>query len=233
MANSFDFNKFIVETKSVLLTPAEYFSTMEKSGGFVEPLVKAVIYGTIGGILNFLWITLNLAAPTAMMFGGGFGPSVIFSTIIAAAIGLFIGGAITLVISAICGGSTNYEENVRVTASLMALYPVSAIFNLLGFNLTLSGIISLLVSLYGIWMLYNALIKALNAKEGPAKVFSIILAVLPILLIASSLLCYKAAQKLPDEMMKSIPMDEKKAQEAVNKLIEEAKKQAEQEQEQK
>ncbi|HRU66713.1 MAG TPA: YIP1 family protein [Spirochaetota bacterium] len=229
--SSFDFNKFIEETKSALLSPAEYFSTMSKTGGFVEPLIKAVIYGTLAGIINFLWITFNLVPAFGSMFGGGLGASVILTSIIGSIIGLFIGGAIVLVISAICSGSTNYEENVRVTASLMSLYPVSAVFSLFtGINLILGGIVSLAVSLYGIWMLYNALIKSLNAKEGPAKVISIIFAVIPVLLIASSLFCYKAAQKLPDAMMQSIPSSEKQAQETIQKIMEEAQKQSQQQQ---
>ena len=186
--SSFDFNKFIEETKSALLSPAEYFSTMSKTGGFVEPLIKAVIYGTLAGIINFLWITFNLVPAFGSMFGGGLGASVIVTSIIASIIGLFIGGAIVLVISAICSGSTNYEENVRVTASLMSLYPVSAVFLYSPDQFNSWRIVSLAVSLYGIWMLYNALIKSLNAKEGPAKVISIIFAVIPVLLIASSLL---------------------------------------------
>jgi len=71
--SSFDFNKFIEETKSALLSPAEYFSTMSKTGGFVEPLIKAVIYGTLAGIINFLWITFNLVPAFGSMFGGRVG----------------------------------------------------------------------------------------------------------------------------------------------------------------
>ena len=121
---SFDFNRFIEETKSVLLSPADYFSSMQKSGGFPEPLIKAVIYGAVAGLINLIWAVLFSSSMGGMfggMFGGGIGVFGLVMGIIGSIIGLFVGGVILLVISAICGGSTDYESNVRATASLMAL----------------------------------------------------------------------------------------------------------------
>ena len=118
---AFDFQKFIDETKATLLTPGDYFSVMPKTGGFGEPIIKALIYGFVAALINFLWITLSLSAVGGAfggMLGGGVGVMGLVMSVIGAIIGLFIGGAIVLVISAICGGSTDYEANVRVTASL-------------------------------------------------------------------------------------------------------------------
>jgi len=232
---AFDFNKFIEETRAVLLTPAGYFASMQKSGGLAEPLIKAVIYGTVAGIINLIWAALNFSAAAGMMggmFGGGIGVAGLIMSIIGSIIVLFLGGAILLVISAICGGSTDYESNVRVTASIMALSPAGALFGFLsGFSLTLGGLVSIAISLYGIWMLYNALTRALGAKDGAAKVISIILAVIPVLMILSALLCVKAAKNMPGQMMKemNIPAeDQKKLQESMQKLLEEAAKQSKQ-----
>ena len=94
-------------------------------------------------------------------------------------IGLFIGGVILLIVSAICGGNTNFEANVRVTAALMVLSPISALLSFTsGINLWLGGLISLAVSLYGLYLLYHALVNALKGKEGTAKVITIVLAAL-------------------------------------------------------
>ena len=79
----------------------------------------------------------------------------------------------------ICSGDTNYETNVRVTASLMVLTPVNALLSFItGINLYLGIIISLLIGLYGIWLLYTALINSLSAKEKVAKIVCIVLAIL-------------------------------------------------------
>ncbi len=226
---AFDFKKFLDETKATLLTPAEYFSVMSKSGGLAEPLIKAVIYGFLAALINLLWGVLSLGGVGGIfggMIGGGVGVMGVVMSVIGSIIGLFIGGAIILVISAICGGNTDYEANVRVTSSLMAISPISAFLGFLnGFSLWFGGIASMAVSLYGIWLLYNAIIKALAGKEGPAKVISIILAVIPVLMIISGLLCMKAASTIPDQMMKNIPMED---QEQMKKALDEATKNLEQ-----
>ncbi len=54
----FDFKNFIDETKAVIVAPADYFSAMPKEGGLAEPLIKAVIYAFIAGVINFLWMIL-------------------------------------------------------------------------------------------------------------------------------------------------------------------------------
>jgi len=226
---AFDFKKFIDETKATILTPADYFSVMPKTGGFAEPIIKALIYGVVAALINFLWITLSLGAVGGVfggMLGGGVGVMGLVMSVIGSIIALFIGGAIVLVISAICGGSTDYEANVRVTASLMAISPISSLLGFLsGFSLWLGGLVSIVISLYGLWLLYNALIKALGGKEGPAKVISIILAVIPVLMIVSGLLCMKAVSTIPDQMMKNIPTED---QEQMKKALEEATKGLEQ-----
>jgi len=226
---AFDFKKFIDETKATLLTPADYFSVMPKTGGFLEPLIKAVIYGFAAALINLLWVTLSLGAIGGAfggMLGGGIGVMGLVMSVIGSIIGLFIGGAIVLVISAICGGSTEYEANVRVTASLMVMSPISSLFGFLsGFSVWLGGLVGIAVALYGLWLLYNALVKALGGKEGPAKVISIILAVIPVLMIISGLLCMKAVSTIPDQMMKNIPTED---QEQMKKALEEATKGLEQ-----
>jgi hypothetical protein len=56
MSNStFNFNAFIKESKDVLKDPKTYFSTMKTTGGIAEPLIKAVIYGAVAGIIIFIW----------------------------------------------------------------------------------------------------------------------------------------------------------------------------------
>ncbi|MDY6970585.1 MAG: YIP1 family protein [Spirochaetota bacterium] len=219
--NGFNFQKLIADTKSVLLSPKEYFVSMEKEGGYVEPVIKAVIYGLVGGIISFIWGILGLSA-----LGAVIGVITIILTPIYALIGIFIGGVILLVISAICSGDTNYETNVRVAASLSALTPVYALLGFTyGINLTLGSIISLIIALYGIWLLYNALIHALNCKESIAKIISIILAILPVIFILSTLVCVKTtslvSEKYIEQMQKSgeeMKATEKKMKEMMEEL---------------
>ncbi len=180
---TFDFNAFIQESKETLLNPKSYFSSMKTSGGITEPLIKAVIYGAIGGAILFIWSILRLSPLGTGIFGGGFGITILISYIIGAVVGLFIGAVILMVISSVCKGSTDFETNVRVTAALMVMVPINAILAFTGhFNFYFGSIISLAVSIYGIWLLHNALIESLKAKPETTKIVIYILIALIVII---------------------------------------------------
>ncbi|MDF1576481.1 MAG: Yip1 family protein [Bacteroidales bacterium] len=177
-----NFNKILKDSRETLLNPKGYFQSMPLSGGIAEPLIKAAIYGTIAGLFSLLWSVLGLSAMGAGLLGGAVGIMALIWSIIGAIIGLFIGGVIMLVISAICGGNTDFEANARVSASLMVLYPVNALLAFFyGINFTLGGIVGLVVSVFGIYLLYHAVIQALKGKESTARIVGIVLLVLVLL----------------------------------------------------
>jgi len=166
------------------LSPKEYFTTLSITGGFGEPVIKAVIYGFIAGIFALLWSLLNISDGSGLgsLFGGAVGIMAFIGAIIGALIGLFIGGVIVLIISAICSGSNNYEANVRVVAAMMVLTPINAFLNVFnGISPALGGIIGLIVNLYGLWMLYHALNQTLKAKEETSKIIALVLGALVLL----------------------------------------------------
>ena len=47
---NFSLQKFIEDSKSAILNPKEHFATLSTTGGFGEPVIKAVIYGFIAGL---------------------------------------------------------------------------------------------------------------------------------------------------------------------------------------
>jgi hypothetical protein len=172
---SFDFNEFLQESKDVLVKP-DYFSTMKTSGGMTEPLIKAVIYGAVAGIFSFLWSLLNLGSTSLGIFGGAVGVMLFIWAIIGAVIGLFIGGAVVLVLSSICKGNTDFEANVRVTAALMVVMPISAFLGFAsGLNLYFGMIVGLAVNIFMLWLLYKGLVQALKAKPETAKIVMFVL----------------------------------------------------------
>jgi hypothetical protein len=191
---SFDFNAFINESKETLLNPKSYFATLKTTGGMTEPVIKAVIYGVITGIFSLLWWGILKVGAAGGMFGGAIGIMGFIWSIIGAVIGLFVGGVILLIISAICSGSTDFESNVRVTASLMVLMPINVALGFFsGISLHLGLIISMIVGLYGLWMLYNALVETLKAKQETAKIVCYVLAALSLLFTISGLFALKKA----------------------------------------
>lgn len=223
----FNFSKFIADSKNSLMNPKDYFASMATTGGFVEPLIKAVLYGLLAGIFTFLWGMLKIGTIDTGMLGGILGTTVgivgFIWSIIGALVGLFIGGVIMLIISAICGGSTDYEANLRVVASLMVISPINALFGVLGFIPFLGTIVGLAISLYSIWMLYHALNESLKAKAATSKVISIVLAVLLALFTLIGMGAKKAASSFTNSFENII----EEATEDYQEAMEEATKAAE------
>jgi hypothetical protein len=215
MADStFDLNSFIQESKDVLLNPKSYFSTMKTSGGMTEPLIKAVIYGAIAGAIAFIWSLLRIGAMTGGMFGGAIGVMVFIWSIVGAIIGLFIGAVILLVISSICKGNTDFEANVRVTAATMVLMPINAFFAFAGhFNIYLGVIVSIALSVFALWLLYNGLVEALKSNPETTKIVTYVLIAIFVVFILIGLGARRRARQFMNEfnnkdvkeMMKDMP----------------------------
>jgi hypothetical protein len=197
--SSFNFNSFIKDSIDVLVKPKSYFSTMKTTGGIAEPLIKALIYGAVAGLIALIWGFLKLGGSVGL-FGGAVGVMLFIWYTIGAVIGLFIGAVILLVVSAICKGSTDFEANTRVTASLMVMMPINALLGFVGgLNSTAGSIITLAVNLFALYLLYNGLVEALKAKTGTAKVLTIILAALLVLFFLVGLGAKKKASKFLNE----------------------------------
>ena len=217
----FDFKTFIEDSKAVLLNPKDYFGRMNISGGYGDPVIKVLIYGAIIGTINFIWFSTGFSlASDISWFGGGIGIMSLFSTIIFSVIGLFIGGVILLVVSAILGGNTNYEANVRVVAALMVISVVRSLFGFVdSINLYLSAIVSIAISLWGLYISYQALTLALKAGEKGSKILIIILAVIIVITSFTGIAAKKALKALGDNY-KMENMSAEEQQEAALKMVE-------------
>jgi hypothetical protein len=166
----FSFKQFFSDTKTILLHPKEYFSGMPLNGGFTEPIVKALIYGFLIGVIFVIWTSVLNS------MGIDFGVSWLgryylitapFVFTVPAFISLFAGGGIMLGISSIFGGNTGYEASVRVVASLMIIEVVRAVFIFTGvINPYLSLGVNVAVSLWGLYLTYLAIMLSLKAEKG-------------------------------------------------------------------
>jgi hypothetical protein len=200
MSNStFDFNAFIKESKDVLVTPKSYFATMKTTGGIAEPLIKAVIYGVVAGLIAFIWSLIKVGGVSSLL-GGAAGIMLFIYYIIGAILGLFIGAVILLVVSAICKGSTDFEACIRVTAAIMVLMPVSALLMFVsGLSLTAGSIVGLALNIYGLYLLYHGLVEALKAKPETTKIVMYVLIALLVLFFFIGLGTKRRASKFLNE----------------------------------
>ncbi len=216
---SFNFNNLIKESKDSLFNPKAYFASLKTEGGLGEPILKALVYGVIAGIFALLWGLLKVGAVTGGVFGSAVGVMAFIWAIIGAIIGLFIGAVIVLVLSAICGGKTDFEPSMRVTASLMVLMPISAFFGFAsGISSVLGAVITLIINLYGIWMLYHALVQSLKAKESTTKVIGIVLVVIAAIMLIIGLTARRAADRYMDRWGTDIESLEKDLKQSLEEL---------------
>lgn len=166
------------------MMPDSYFTRMPAEGGIGIPVIKALIYGAIAGVFNFLWSILLAGQMGASggVFGGAIGAMAFFGSIIGALIGLFIGALIILILVAIAGGKTDFEPATHVAAALMVVMPISAFLNVFAaLHTILASVLSLAVNLYALWMLFHAMTKALDSKVDTSKILMYVLGGLLIL----------------------------------------------------
>ncbi len=130
---------------NVITKPADFFKSMPKTGGFLEPLVFAVIMGLIAGIIQAIlsFIGLGPAGSYGAGMAAGFG-AIIFMPI-AVAIGSFIGAAILFVIWKLMSSQEDYETAYRCGAYLMALAPITTLINIIPYA---GAIISLAICVF-------------------------------------------------------------------------------------
>jgi hypothetical protein len=120
------FTAFIETLQMVLTRPAEAFTVMKREGGFGEPLIYAVVGGSVGAIVSFLFSLLfhsfgmftDQRNPLGAMAGMGIGSiGFIILVPLAIVIVLFIGAGIVHLCLMIVGGANQpFETTFRVLA---------------------------------------------------------------------------------------------------------------------
>jgi hypothetical protein len=135
-SNRIDFQAMPQTAIKVVTSPQEFFKTMPKTGGFVEPLVFMAIMGAIGGIIAAVAGIAGLRM--GMGAGGGLAALIVFP--IAVVITGFIGAAILFVIWKLLGSQENYEVSYRCMAYMSALFPITSVLGLIPYAGGAAGI---------------------------------------------------------------------------------------------
>lgn len=168
---TFDLDLFRKETKNTLLNPKSYFSKMKFSGGMTEPILKALMYGIIAGIIYLICWLFRIKAFGAGDVGDAVGLLAFIKIILGSLAGLFLGSGLLFLISSICSGITVFEVNLKVGSSLMAFLPVYAVLSILSaLNVYIGLIISLIAFFYFLWLLYSAMVEALKCRPGNVRI---------------------------------------------------------------
>lgn len=121
----------------VLTTPAAFFREMPKTGGFVEPLVFAVVMGVIAGLIQSVISILGLNVAAGMVAGVA---SIVIMPIMIAIFG-FVGAAILFVIWKLMGSQESYETAYRCGAYISALSPILTVVGFIPYLGAIAGIV--------------------------------------------------------------------------------------------
>lgn len=161
--------------KDLLINPKRYFTKIVADGNMEEAMLKAFIYGLIGGCLVLL---LRLIGGATITIGSVF-TALIIVPVLAVAL-LFVFGGLMMLVSEITGGERDWEIAIKGLASVFFIYPVVLVLNALAFNCTSMWIISLIVDAYVLFLFYNI---ALYCMRGKRSNVIIVIAILALFLI--------------------------------------------------
>jgi len=126
-----DFAEIPQKTLKILTKPVNFFKTMPKAGGFLEPVIFVLVVSIVTGILHCL---INIAGLSYIDRGILESLGLIIFVPVAMIIASFIGAAIMFVIWKLLGSQENYETSYRCVAYLTVLAPIAAILGIIPYG---------------------------------------------------------------------------------------------------
>lgn len=173
----------------VITDPVGFYQSMPRSGGYIEPLVFAIIMGVIGGLIQAVLSIFGIGFAGTLLVAMA---SILIVPIMVAVFG-FVGAAILFVIWRLLGSPESFETAYRCGAFATAVTPVT----------TLLGIIPYIGPILGVvWMTYLMIIASIQVHQVKPKTALIVFGVLGGLLVLSSISSQMAARKMEKQLDK-------------------------------
>jgi len=170
---------------SVITNPAGFFRDMPVSGGFIDPLLFAVVMGVIAGFIQTVLSLIGLGYKASFFMAIA---SVIIAPIFVAIFG-FVGAAIFFVIWKLLGSAQSYETAYRCGAYAAAIVPITSILGIIPYLGTVVGLA---------WMMYLMVLASIEVHKIDAKkawiAFGVIFAVLALINVKAQI-ASRSAQK--------------------------------------
>jgi hypothetical protein len=147
--------------RNLIVNPKRYFTKIVADGDMEEAMLKAFLYGLLGGCLVLL---IRLLGGATITIGAIF-TAIIIVPVLAVAL-LFVFGGLMMLVSEITGGERDWEIAIKGLASVFFIYPVILVLNALAFNCTSIWVISMLVDMYVLFLFYNISLYCMRGKRG-------------------------------------------------------------------
>jgi hypothetical protein len=143
------------------VNPKRYFTKIVADGNLEESMLKAFLYGLLGGILV---LTIRLMGGATITLGAIF-TAIMIVPVLAVTL-LFVMGGLLMLVSEITGGERDWEIAIKGLASVFFIYPVILVLNALAFNCVSIWVISLLVDMYILFLFYNIALYCMRGKRN-------------------------------------------------------------------
>ncbi len=163
--------KAVKRIRNLIVNPKRYFTKIVADGNMEESMLKAFLYGLLGGCLVLM---IRLLGGATITLGAVF-TAIVIVPVLAVAL-LFVMGGLMMLVSEITGGERDWEIAIKGLASIFFIYPVILVLNALAFNCTSIWVISLLVDIYVLFLFYNISLYCMRGKKGNVVVVIGILA---------------------------------------------------------
>jgi hypothetical protein len=147
--------------RGVIVNPKRFFTKIVADGDIEESMLRAFIYGMIGGILV---LAMRLIGGATITINSVF-IALVIVPVIAVAL-LFVGGGLMMLVSEITGGERDWEIAIKGLASIFFIYPVILVMNALAFNCTSLWIISIIGDAYVLFLFYNIALYCMRGRRG-------------------------------------------------------------------
>lgn len=147
--------------KDVIVNPRRFFSKIVADGDIEESMLKAFIYGLLGGLAV---LGIKLIGGATITINSVF-TAVVIVPVIAVAL-LFVGGGLLMLVSEMTGGERDWEIAIKGLASIFFIYPVILVLNAVAFNCLSMWIISIIGDLYVLFLFYNIALYCMRGRRA-------------------------------------------------------------------
>lgn len=144
----------------IFFRPKYFFSKLVVDGKMEDAMLRAFIWGLIGGIVVLI---LHLIRGNAFTVFSLFKTFVVFPVM--AVVMLFVCAGLMMLVSEITSGDRDWEISVKGIASIFFVYPLALVLNALAFDCRSIWLISMLTDLYMLFLLYNIAVYCLHGKK--------------------------------------------------------------------
>ena len=153
--------KAIKHIRNVIVNPKRFFTKIVADGNMEESMLKAFLYGLLGGCLVLL---IRLMGGATITLGAIF-TAIVIVPVLAVAL-LFVMGGLMMLVSEVTGGERDWEIAIKGLASIFFIYPVILVLNALAFNCVSIWVVSLLVDVYILFLFYNISLYCMRGKKA-------------------------------------------------------------------